>query len=312
MDEGKEKCLLCGGDLAVVLERVEDTRFGVPGVFSIHRCAACGLEQTLPRPSQAELIRLYEKHYNFGAATGRAYYGLRRLFHAPLFYRPWLAIDGDISFHARRGRGRLLDIGCNEGRGLEIYRRNGFAVEGLEANPAAAAVARARGFTVHVADLADFRPAEPYDVAILSNVLEHFLDPRAALLEVHRLLAPGGEVWVSCPNADSWLRRFAGPAWINWHVPFHIVHFSRATLRRLLGETGFAPRQERQATPALWVAMTIIAYIFARPGETTRALRNPALVALLMGIARFQLFPLLWLANRRGAGDCLVAVARRT
>jgi len=30
-----------------------------------------------------------------------------------------------------------------------------------------------------------------------------------------------------------------GTSWINWHVPFHIFHFSPKTLRELLADTGF-------------------------------------------------------------------------
>jgi len=306
-----ERCLLCGSELGLVLDGLADTRFGVPGRFSIHRCRVCGLEQTLPRPSLPELIALYEKHYNFSEVTGGAYRGLRRLLHAPALYSLWLAIDGDISFHGRRGSGRLLDIGCNEGRGLAIYARNGFEVEGLEPSRTAAAAARARGFVVHAVDLLEFDAPQPYDIAVLSNVLEHFLDPKAALGAVNRLLKPGGEVWISCPHNGSWLRHFAGPAWVNWHVPFHIVHFSPFTLGRALEETGFRVVSQRQITPALWVAQTLLTYIFAKPGETTRALRNPILVALLMMIARFQLFPLLWWGNRRAVGDCLLVVGRK-
>jgi SAM-dependent methyltransferase len=307
----KADCVLCDGALETVLDDVTDTRFGVPGRFSIARCVACGLEQTLPRPSQAALIALYRDHYNFTGTTGRSYLRLRSWLHAPGLYRLWLALDGDISFHRRPGRGRLLDVGCNEGRGLAFYRANGFAAEGLEANPVAAAAAREAGFVVHGEDLAAFRPATPYDVVVLSNVLEHFLAPRAALDEIRRLLRPGGEVWISCPNAASWLRSLAGRAWINWHVPFHIVHFRAPRLQALLEEAGFALVEARQITPALWVAQSLIARAFARPGRTTRALRNPLLVAGLMAVARLLLFPLLWLGNRRGRGDCLIAVAAR-
>ena len=294
-----------------MLVGVTDTRFGVPGAFTIARCAACGLEQTLPRPSQAALIALYENHYNFTGSTGRSYLRLRRLLHSPALYRLWLALDGDISFHRRRGAGRLLDVGCNEGRGLAFYRANGFDAEGLEANPVAAAAARRAGFTVHGDDLADFRPAASYDVVVLSNVLEHFLAPRAALADIRRLLRPGGEVWISCPNAASWLRALAGRAWINWHVPFHIVHFREPRLQALLAEAGFDRVEARQITPALWVAQSVIARVFARPGRTTRALRNPLLVAGLMVLSRLLLFPLLWLGNRLGRGDCLIVVAAR-
>ncbi len=82
--------------------------------------------------------------------SGTTYTRLRARFLASGVYRLWLALDGDISFHARPGRGRLIDIGCNEGRGLSLYAGNGFAaVEGLETNPVAAAAARRRGFVVH-------------------------------------------------------------------------------------------------------------------------------------------------------------------
>ena len=59
------------------------------------------------------------------------------------------------------------------------------------------------------------------------------------------------------------------------------------------------------------VGFALIALAFARPGRTTRALRNPLLVAGLMAVARLLLFPLLWLGNRSGHGDCLIAVAAR-
>jgi SAM-dependent methyltransferase len=304
-------CLLCGGELAPVLEAVHDTRFGLTGSWSIHRCRRCGLEHTLPRPTQDELNELYEKHYNFSESTGRSYLGLRRLLHGPLLYGLWLALDGDVSFHGRRGHGRLLDVGCNEGRGLELYRANGFQAEGLELNRVAAAAARARGFVVHEQSLDAFHPAEPFDVAIMSNVLEHFLDFRGALADVRRLLRPGGEVWISLPNSASWLRRRFGRAWINWHVPFHLVHFSSKTLSRALQGAGFEVRHVRHLTPALWVAQTVIARFAARPGRVTQALRSARLVMPLMLIARFLLFPWLWLNDRRGQGDCLVVMARR-
>ncbi len=310
-----ESCLLCGGALHPVLSAVADTRFGVPGRFDIAGCDSCGLEQTLPRPTSGELAALYEEHYNFGGSREESRYGrLRQAFLTSALYRLFLAIDGDISFHgvaAARPGTRLLDYRCNEGRGLVLYRANGFAVEGLEPNRVAAEQARAHGFTVHNAQLADFRPREPYGVVVLSNVLEHALDPKEMLAQLNRLLAPGGELWMSCPNSESWLRRLFGRAWINWHVPFHIVHFSRATLERALDESGFAVADARQATPALWVTQSVIAALFAKPGRPTRQMRSPFLVIGLMLLARGLCFPLLWLANRLGHGDCLVWRARK-
>lgn len=311
MLEASNACLACGSATTLVLDDVFDTRFGIDAAFGIARCSACGLEQTVPRPAPDALGAYYAAHYNFGGESGTTYTGLRARFLESGLYRLWLALDGDISFHARPGRGRLLDIGCNEGRGLSLYARNGFsAVEGLETNPVAAEAARRRGFAVHGVELADFQPSEPYDVAVLSNVLEHALDPAVMARHVARILKPGGEVWISCPNAASWLRALFGRRWINWHVPFHIVHFTDDTLTRTLTAGGFETVARDQATPALWVAHSVLA-LTAERGRATTALRKPLAVMALMALARGALFPLLWLANRTGHGDCLLRIARR-
>ncbi len=304
-----EPCLLCGGATRPSLARVRDTRFASPGEWTILRCESCGLEQTTPRPTGLELKQLYETYYNYGGESGTAYTGWReKLLMSPL-YRWFLRIDGDVSFHTERGSGRLLDVGCNEGRGLVLYRANGFKPEGLELNSRAAEVARRRGFMVYESDIEALQPSLPFERVVLSNVLEHALDPRKMLGAIRRLLVPGGEVWISLPNARSTLRTLFGRGWINWHVPFHIVHFDRDTLGRTLVESGFEVVEERQVTPALWVALSVIAAIF--PGKP-RMQRQPLLVLMLMGLARLLLFPALWAMNRAGTGDCLVVKARRS
>ncbi len=308
VDEG---CIVCAGTLCVTAPGLVDTRFGIPGTYSVARCSSCGLEQIQPCPSQKELIQLYERYYNFGGERNSLYTRMRERFLFSPFYGFWLALDGDISFQRARGDGRLLDVGCNEGRGLTFFRQNGWQAEGLELNPAAAAVARSRGFTVHGALAEDFQPENPYDVVVLSNVLEHSLEPQEMLRHVRRLLKPSGQVWISCPNGTSLLRTVFGRNWINWHVPFHIVQFTPATIERLLLDAGFGSVAIRQETPSLWFAHSLIAALFARPEQPTGQLRNPVLVAFLILAVRLLLFPVLWYANRTGRGDCMVIRAER-
>ena len=307
----KNGCLLCGAPLKVALTGLTDNRLGAPGSYEIRRCVHCGFEQTFPVPTLTELTELYETHYNFGGRSDTLYTRLRERFFFSFLYRLWTWLDGDVAFHRWRGTGRLLDIGCNEGLALRLYARNGFRVEGLELNETAAAVAREAGFKVHACLLEEFSPATGYDVAVLANVLEHSLDPRKMLLDVHRVLTAGGQVWISCPNSQSWLRRAFGRSWVNWHVPFHITHFSPSAVRQLLSETGYSRIEIRQLTPAVWVAQSFITHLFAKEGRKTWQLRSPFLTLLFMMIARFVLFPVLWLGNRCGQGDCLLAVATR-
>lgn len=306
-------CVRCNQPLRHVqtLTAVHDTRFGIEHPYQIQKCTNCGLEQTIPLPNQVELNKLYEQFYNFSGERNTRYTRIRARFINSFLYRIWLAIDGDISFHRMSGSGSLLDVGCNEGRGLEFYQSHGFSAEGLELNSKAAEVARDKGFTVHGSTLEDFSTEKKYDVVVLSNVLEHSLNPGAMLQHIHRLLNPNGQVWISCPNSRSWLRSAFGRYWINWHVPFHIVHFSPDTLREVLKKAQFEIIKMRQETPALWVAHSIIARLFAKPGQPTKQLRSAALVASLILLIRGLLFPLLWLGNLSKRGDCLVVVARK-
>jgi 2-polyprenyl-3-methyl-5-hydroxy-6-metoxy-1,4-benzoquinol methylase len=309
--QASPKCVLCGAEVKPSLNGVFDVRFGVPGSWQIGTCSACNLEQTFPLLDLPALQALYEGHYNFGGEKDTVYDRLRERFLASGAYALWLRLDGDVSFHGRRGRGRLLDVGCNEGRSLRRYQAGGFEAEGLEINATAVARARAAGFQVHQGSIEDFHPTEPYDVVVLSNVLEHALDPRDMLRRVRNLLAPGGQLWISLPNGRSWLRTLFGRAWINWHVPFHIVHFSGSTLGKLLREEGFAVEETDCATPAVWVCQSLLASLFARPNRPTWALRNPVLVGGLMTAIRGLLFPILWAGDSSGRGDCLVVSARK-
>lgn len=306
---GVPPCPSCGGASVVLHHDLFDTRFGIEKRLDARRCEDCGWAFCDPVPSAEELGVLYGAHYNFsGVRTGR-YDALREAFFQSLAYDLWVRLDSDISFHGRRGTGRLLEIGCNEGRNLGFYRRSGFTAEGQEINPVAVSVARSRGYTVHEGDIDSVGPNHAFDVVVLSQVLEHALDPTAMLRQVHRLLAPGGEVWISCPNIDSWAARVFGRYWVNWHVPFHITHFDSRNLARVAEAAGFRVCEQSQDTPGLWVALSIIGRFTAKPGKVNTAMRNAGIVIALLGLARGVFFPFLWWGNRRGHGDCLKLIA---
>jgi 2-polyprenyl-3-methyl-5-hydroxy-6-metoxy-1,4-benzoquinol methylase len=311
MREPVRPCLLCHSELELSMADLKDTRFGTKDSYDIYRCTECGLEQTRPLPALPTLKKLYQSHYNFGGESGTLYTRLREQFIFSSLYNLWTLLDGDTAFHLRVGTGRMLDIGCNEGRGLRIYARNGFEVEGLELNENAAAVAKRTGFAVHTCLLSELDSESVYDVAVLSNVLEHSINPLAMLHDVRRILAPGGQVWISCPNSRSWLRVLFGRAWINWHVPFHISHFSPETLTRVLADAGYERIEIQQITPALWVAQSLIAKVLGRDNKENRHLRSPFLIPFLLLVCRFVLFPVLYFGNRVGRGDCLLAVATK-
>jgi SAM-dependent methyltransferase len=98
-------------------------------------------------------------------------------------------------------RGRVLELGCGDGRAFEHYPSRVTAVLAVEPDPAARAVAFERAAAapvpIEVVDGdASSLPAgnETFDAAVVVWVLCSIPDPSAALDELRRVLVPGGEL----------------------------------------------------------------------------------------------------------------------
>ncbi len=141
------------------------------------------------------------------------------------------------SFRLRPGR--LLDVGCSVGGFLDAARRSGWSVAGLETSSIPAREARRRGLPVAVgwADHLPFRDGA-FDLVRMNAVLEHLLDPAAALREAARVLRPGGLLQALTLSADSWSFRLLGPRWRYVGVDGHVHLFSREALLEAVQRAG--------------------------------------------------------------------------
>ncbi len=73
---------------------------------------------------------------------------------------------------------------------------------------------------------------------VLGDVIEHLVDPLAALEHIATLLAPGGVLYMTLPDSGSWIARRLGARW--WSVlPTHLQYFTRDSLRVLLERAGY-------------------------------------------------------------------------
>jgi len=285
--ERAQCCPLCGArerkplHLGIVDHAYEHT----PGRWDLHRCAKCACAYLDPRPTRETIHLAYRDYYTHlaSAAEGAASLtGVRRARRALANgYRnrrygtheqpahvlgvpaAWLfagtrhRIDLEFRHLPRPLPGaRLLDVGFGDGTFLERAKSAGWQVTGIDPDPVTVEAARKRGLDVRQGSLdAPGGVAGPFDVVTLSHVIEHVHDPRALVREVHKLLKPGGLVWIETPNlASSGHQRF-GAAWRGLEPPRHLVLFDWDSLEALLRAEGFGdirrlPRHEVYAEQA--------------------------------------------------------------
>jgi len=136
-----------------------------------------------------------------------------------------------------RTPGKILDIGCGDGSFLLAAKDRGWEIYGTELN--------LDGITdpqlAVVATMSDAQQFAPFDCITLWHSLEHFLDPRQALLDLLPLLASNGTLLVAVPNAYGSQARIFATHWLALDVPRHLHHFSTTSLQLLLSQTGFEP-----------------------------------------------------------------------
>ncbi len=138
-------------------------------------------------------------------------------------------------------RRRLLDIGCWTGSLLGAATELGWQAEGVD--PSSWAVERAieRGHCAREGSLGDgaLGPDASFQVVTCCDVLEHVVDPSAALAQIATLLEPGGVLFATVPDGGSVVARALGRRW--WSVlPMHVQYFTRGSLRGLIEAGGLA------------------------------------------------------------------------
>ncbi len=150
-----------------------------------------------------------------------------------------------------RPGGELLDAGC--GRGVFLKLASGLfgRVRGADISSAAVAAARAAGLEAVEGDVCGALPFADasFDVCSCADVIEHVIDPAAALREIRRVLRPGGQLLLATPNVRCF--RHIVKLAVTGEFPRtsdddfvwgggHVNYFTRRDLRRLLEDAGFS------------------------------------------------------------------------
>lgn len=99
------------------------------------------------------------------------------------------------------GDRHLFDVGAGAGEFLALGRDVGFTPHGNELAPGAIEMAKEReGIDLHFGDLATVEGENLYDALTMWCVLAHVSEPDELLRNVHRVLKPGGVLYLQTPR----------------------------------------------------------------------------------------------------------------
>lgn len=202
--------------------------------FDIFKCSNCGLEYTVPTPSDLDLINFYKDYNDIRANTNVVNKnGLRNLD----LIRKYVNISQNTLF---------LDFGCGNGEFVEICGENCYGVELSNKN-------QHNRIVNHLSDLS----IDKFDCITLFGVLEHLNNVKKTMIDINNYLKKDGYLVITTVDAESLIPYYYKPPehltyWtyrsfqelakllkleIIYYEPYKMVQYSDIYLDRLLSRT---------------------------------------------------------------------------
>lgn len=221
-----KRCDLCDGTEFEPISRLD--RRGKELLTGI--CKQCGLVSHWNIPSEVDLQDFYATRYR------REYHGettpsARRVMRA---WRNAVRIQHQLEPSLKPGTD-VFDVGAGIGCAAKVFELAGHPAFGIEPNFGFQEFSKNQLHArVESGDLWDIPTQAIHDNVLLIHVIEHFRSPRQALRHIHRILKPGGQLYVECPNL--------GAPFATRTKLFHFAHihnFTPLTLQMLAHRCGF-------------------------------------------------------------------------
>tara|TARA_Y100000034_G_scaffold135540_1_gene207900 strand:+ start:3762 stop:4667 length:906 start_codon:yes stop_codon:yes gene_type:complete len=217
-DKEETACPLCGS--------MQEKLLFMKDSFKIVACKKCELVYVNPRMKKQAL----EKAYNANNISPMDYYQESEIGDKKAFGKRLKLIERFI-----KGKGKMLDVGCNVGTFLEVAKESGWDCVGIDVNRGVANDCAKKGikFFATTIEKAKFKK-EFFDVIILNDVLEHVHEPVNFMQSVYKLLKKGGIVFLVTPNIKSLTAKVLRKRWHHLKPDEHLTYFSLNTLKVLL------------------------------------------------------------------------------
>ncbi len=222
----------CGhGDFEVIAQK---DRYGLAVDTVI--CRNCGLIMTSPCLDDPSNTSFYKKDYPYiyravNKPSEKAYSDARNDAEAILKF---------IRKHTGMYEGKVLEIGCADGRNVVVFAENGYDVCGIDLSQEYVEFGRSKGLNLICEDAETFeKRGQKFDIIVLNHVLEHFTDLGRELSIIRRMLKQDGWLYVGVPGVKALSYGVYKGDFLLMLQNAHIFNFTAATLSRTMKKYGF-------------------------------------------------------------------------
>ncbi|MCX8130825.1 MAG: class I SAM-dependent methyltransferase [Clostridia bacterium] len=207
--------------------------------FKYVTCDSCNTLYAKTRPSLDKLNEFYSKSVSTSYWVNEFFMPVAEARREKIF-RP------RAEYFAQRfgedPQWRIGDIGAGFGIFLDELRKlwPSSSYTAIEPSSEQAEICRKQGFQTECSMLEDLKGYDDYfDFLTAFELMEHLSDPAEFLSKVHRLLKPGGWLWMSTLNGEGFDIQVLWKDSKSIYPPAHINFFNPDSLSSLLESVGF-------------------------------------------------------------------------
>ncbi len=198
--------------------------------FVIVKCDQCSFEFTNPRP-KSEVLGDYYQSASYISHSNKIT-GLTDIVYRTARY---FALKKKLrlinKYHTKKS---ILDYGCGTGAFLNVCKKAGWEVTGVELDSKARSIAEGTTKSKISDALINIESDTRFEVITLWHVLEHVSDINEIIDQLKQKLAKGGKLIVAVPNKASYDRQLYKEHWAAYDVPRHLYHFDQPTMKQMM------------------------------------------------------------------------------
>lgn len=218
--EKLQKCPICGSESQKLYMSIPDHSHSKE-VFDIVLCGGCGFKYTSPRPAPSHVGSYYEfEGYISHSNSKKGVFN--RVYQAARSYA--LVKKLQLVLRVTKKKGPILDYGCGTGEFLNVCKKAGWEVQGVEPSEQARKQA-VEQYKLNVTTPESLPKEKKFQVITLWHVLEHLPDLNEAFSNFDQLLNNDGTLIIAVPNPTSYEAEKYKEFWAAYDVPRHFYHF---------------------------------------------------------------------------------------